>query len=575
MKIYRFLIILLLSIPITVFAENTIRERVYIQTDKQTYLAGELLWMKFYLTNESGLPSSFSKIGYVELVDETDAQVQVKLDITNGVASGWMELPVTLSTGNYRLIAYTTNMRNEGETAFFNKTISIINTFKSEASVKVKSASKNVDTEGLNDVSNDDAENVFLDAGTFQQSNISIETDNQTYPLRSKSEIRIKDLPENIHSLSISVAGRDLVQNNESILKWNDDLKGIANLPVKSDFMAEYEGHIINGTIIDVETNQRAADERINSILGFIGDQIRLFGGMTDNNSNIRFFTKKIKGKHEIAVSTVSVSEKKYAVAIETPFTPHSPKNIPGFLLNTEWEEQLLQRSVGMQVQYAYMMDSMSRVDTTYSFFRWKPDRSYILDEYTRFTTMEEIIIEFIPAVRFMQFDNRSFLSVLLNENGAFSSGSTLVLLDGIPIMNHKHIINYNPLLVYKIDVYKDKFVFGNKHYEGMVSLTTYKHDYPGLVTDESTHIFDYEGTQVHRYFYSPSYAEGTNVDSKIPDYRHTLLWMPDIETDGLQTLSVPFSTSDLTGDFQVTVEGISKDGKMFRGTSFFKVENP
>ena len=573
MKIYHILIILLLTFSINGFAQDTIRERVYIQTDKQTYLAGELMWIKLYLTDETGMPTSFSKIGYVELVDKDKAQVQVKLDISKCVAGGWMELPVTLPTGNYSLIAYTTNMRNEGESVFFNKTISIINTFKSDATVKIKTTTENIDNEEINMLTDVVADNASMAAGSFQQ--ISVETDKKSYLSRSQNEIQIKGLPENIHSLSISVAGCDFGQNDESILKWNSGLKEKSKTPVIAYFLPEYEGHIISGTIIDVETNQRASEERINSILGFVGDQVRVFGGMTDANNKIRFFTRSITGMQEIAISTVAASDRKYTVEIESPFASHTSKNIPELVLNTEWEEQLLQRSIGMQLQYAYTMDSMSRVDTTYSYFRWKPDCSYILDEYTRFTTMEEIVIEFIPAIRYRHFEKTSFFSVLLNENEMFSSGSTLVLLDGIPIMDHKIIFKYNPLLVYKIDVYKDKFVFGNKHYEGMMFLTTYKKDYPGLVTDEATHIFDYEGTQAHRYFYTPTYLEGPKTDNKIPDYRHTLLWMPDIETGGLQSLSVPFCTSDLTGDFQVTVEGLSKDGKAFRGTSFFKVENP
>ena len=556
---YLLFVILLAFSAHFVFAESTLRERVYLHTDKNTYLSGELLWMKFYLTDESGKPSLLSKIGYVELVDESNAQVQVKLDIIDGVSGGWMELPVSLSTGNYRLVAYTANMRNEGESVFFNKTIGIINTFRADAFV-------GTDT-------------VTADAGVLQLSkdNISVLTEKQSYFTRAKSEIQIKGLPENIHSLSIAVAGQDLIQNNEGILKWNDGLKEYIDIPVCADFLPEYEGHIINGRIINVSTNQPpAVEERIFSILGFVGDQIRVFGGMTGNdNNNIRFFTKRITGTQEFAISTVTLTDNKYMVNIEPPFAPHSDKKMPALELNKSWEEQLLQRSIGMQVQYAYSVDSMSRVDTTYSYFRWKPDRSYILDEYTRFATMEEIIIEFIPALRFRHYDNRTFLSVLLNENNVFSLGNTLVLLDGIPIIDHNIILKYNPLSVYKIDVYKDKFVFGNKNYEGMVFLTTYKRDYPGLVTDEATLIFDYEGTQVHRYFYSPSYTEKSAAESKIPDYRHTLLWIPDVETGGLPTLSVPFSTSDITGNFQVTVEGLTKDGKVFRGTSFFKVENP
>ena len=556
------LIVMFVFLLHPVWAENITRERVYLHTDKNTYLSGELLWMKFYLTDEAGKPSSLSKIGYVELVDESNAQKQVKLDIINGVAGSWMELPVSLPSGNYRLIAYTTNMRNEGESVFFNKTIGIINTFKTDALV------------GSSTVSADSAS---VDMGAFQQSkgNISVETDKQSYSTRAKSEIKIKGLPGNVHSLSISVAGRDFVQYNENIIKWNDGLKEYVDIPLRTDFLPEYEGHIINGKIIDVSTGgQLPEQEQTYSMLGFVGDQVRAFGGL-NNGSDVRFFTKRITGMRELAITTTSLSNNKYMVNIETPFAPHAGKKMPVLELNPEWEKQLLHRSVGMQVQYAYYLDSMSRVDTTYSYFQWKPDRSYILDEYTRFTTMEEIVIEFIPSLRFRHFDKKSFLTVLLNGSNTFSSGNSLVFLDGIPIMDYDIILKYNPLLVYKIDVYKEKFVFGNKRYEGLVFLTTYNHDYPALVTDGSTHLFDYEGAQLHRYFYSPSYTEKSDAESKIPDYRHTLLWMPDVETGGLPALSVPFSTSDITGDFQVTVEGLTKDGKAFRGTSFFKVENP
>ena len=549
------LLSVLLLLPTLGEAENIFRERVYLHTDKQTYLSGELLWMKFYLTDETGKPSSLSKVGYVELVDESTAQVQEKLDINAGVAEGWMELPVTLPTGNYRLIAYTRNMRNEGEDVFFNKTIGIINTFKADASV-------------VTDTVMDD-----IGLPSPVKGSVRVSTKEQLYSTQTAGEILIADLPENVHSLSVSIAGVDLVRYNEDISLWSDNLKKYADVPAKTDFLPEYEGHIISGKIIDISTNPASTEENILSLLGFVGDQVRLFGGTVKEGGNVSFFTKRITGSREMAVSTSSSFGNKYRINIESPFTSHREMNMPEFVINRQWQEQLLQRSIGMQVMYAYTADSMSRVDTTYSYFRHKPDRSFILEEYTRFNTMEEVVVEFIPPLRFRQYNNKRFLSVLMNENNKFSSNS-MVLLDGIPIMENDIIFNYNPLLVYKIDVYKDKFVFGNNHFEGMVFLTTYQHDYPGLVLDESTQIFDYEGTQVRRYFYSPSYTVKNNVKTKTPDFRHTLLWMPNLETEGKSALSVPFSTSSLTGAFRVTVEGITKDGKIINGMSFFDVKN-
>lgn len=66
-------------------AANDFRERIYVQTDKQVYLAGELLWLKLCVTDATGIPVSFSKVGYVELLDESTALVQAKIEIKEGI----------------------------------------------------------------------------------------------------------------------------------------------------------------------------------------------------------------------------------------------------------------------------------------------------------------------------------------------------------------------------------------------------------------------------------------------------------------------------------------------------------
>lgn len=113
------------------------KERAYLQTDKNTYLAGELLWTKMYITDPEGLPLSFSKIGYIEIIDEHTAVIQAKIDLKEGIGEGCIEIPATLPTGYYRLVAYTRNMRNEGESIYFNKLITIINTFKTDEDIQV------------------------------------------------------------------------------------------------------------------------------------------------------------------------------------------------------------------------------------------------------------------------------------------------------------------------------------------------------------------------------------------------------------------------------------------------------
>ena len=74
--------ILLLLIG-TGYGYASYQERVYLQTDKQFYIAGELLWLKLYTTNTEGELSSFSKVGYIELLNDSIPEIQVRLDLTD------------------------------------------------------------------------------------------------------------------------------------------------------------------------------------------------------------------------------------------------------------------------------------------------------------------------------------------------------------------------------------------------------------------------------------------------------------------------------------------------------------
>ncbi|MCD7913951.1 MAG: hypothetical protein LUG96_00950 [Tannerellaceae bacterium] len=110
----------------------------------------------------------------------------------------------------------------------------------------------------------------------------------------------------------------------------------------------------------------------------------------------------------ELVTTALSPSTNQYRIDIESPFAGHTEKQLPAIQLNPVWKDQLLQRSMGLQVLHSYTADSLSRMEHTDSYFRWQPDWSYILDEYTRFTTMEEVVIEFIIGLRFRRINNKT-----------------------------------------------------------------------------------------------------------------------------------------------------------------------
>ncbi|MCD7976760.1 MAG: hypothetical protein LUG51_06250 [Tannerellaceae bacterium] len=536
--------------------ERIIKERAYLQTDKNTYLAGELLWTKMYITDPEGIPVSFSKTGYIEVLDTQSAVLQAKIDLTDGTGEGCLEIPATLPTGYYRLVAYTRNMRNEGEEIYFNKLINVINTFKTDEEIAV-----------VNDT--------ILQDNSFRipENTIMVSPEKQIFHVRSAGKIELQGLPENIHSMAISIAGKDLIipEGTTHINHWKQQLGSLPVTTYSGKYVPEYEGHIVSGKAINLQDGTSSIPEKITPLLGFVGDQLRIFGGHCNENGEVTFVTKRIGGMPELVTTALSPSNNRYRIDIESPYSTHSEKELPGVQLNEAWKEQLLQRSVGLQVLYSYMADSLSQMEKTDSYFQWQPDWSYLLDEYTRFTTMEEVVIEFVIGLRFRRINNKRILSVLTEDRTGFTIGNSLVLLDGIPITDHELIFNYNPLLIRQIEVYKGKFVFGGQLVDGIASFKTYNLDYPGLTLDNSTQFFDYEGTLAKRTFHAPSYP-GNHPGNRIPDYRHTLLWQPEVQTGGQRTVSIPFTTSDIQGNFNVVVEGMTKDGKPIYGMASFEV---
>ncbi len=115
------------------YRSQRLQEKLFVHTDKESYLAGEICWFKLYVV-EAGFhrPLDLSKLAFLEWLDKDNKPVlQTKVGLGKGHGDGSLYLPLTLSTGNYKLRAYTSWMRNYGAEGFFEKSISVVNARKS------------------------------------------------------------------------------------------------------------------------------------------------------------------------------------------------------------------------------------------------------------------------------------------------------------------------------------------------------------------------------------------------------------------------------------------------------------
>ncbi len=105
------------------------REEVYVQTDREAYIAGENIWFKIYLFDrQSNRISSGSSIAYFEVLNsENRPVVQKRIKLEMGLGPGEVILSDTLGSGSYTIRSYTNWMKNFLPSNCFMKKITVYN----------------------------------------------------------------------------------------------------------------------------------------------------------------------------------------------------------------------------------------------------------------------------------------------------------------------------------------------------------------------------------------------------------------------------------------------------------------
>ena len=197
--------------------------------------------------------------------------------------------------------------------------------------------------------------------------------------------------------------------------------------------------------------------------------------------------------------------------------------------------------------------------------FYGHPYKSYKLDDYTRFTTMEEVMREYVTEENITRSKGRFHIKVL-SDRGFLDGGDPLVILDGIPVFNIDKLFTVDPLKIRKLEVVPSTYFYGPSESVGIFSFTSYKGDLGGVELDPHAIVMDYEGMQLQREFYSPVYDSQQQAASRIPDFRNVLYWSPSVNSQGKGAVS--FYTSDQPGKYVGVVQGITAKGQA--GVQYF-----
>ena len=544
-------------------AQQTISldETVFIHTNATTFVSGETLLFKLYcLKSTDKTPSNISKVAYVELVDNNKKSVfKTKVSLENSVGQGDYFIATTLKTGNYKLIGYTNWMLNKPVSELFQLDINIVNPYKTtEKSTTENALVSNTTTSATNSSTETVATN----------GNVRLNLNKKTFSNRELVDLKIESSNTAFAdgNYSLSVRKIDNIPSKSQISAA--DFAKKSSYPVLLDLqnksqkivLPELRGETISGKITAQNNTDKVADISVG--LSIPGKSFAFKVVKTDAEGNFIFNINKTYYTSDITVQIIDEKAINYNLTVNNaPEIEYSKLSYEqNATLSYVIKESLLDRSVSSQVENAYYhkkVDNIEKTPTLETFY-YPLAKEYVLDDYTRFKTLKETMTEVVTEVYHKQIGDKTYLHVTDPSVFPQLPDPALVLVDGLYLENQNDLMNYNMKNVYKIDLIVGRYYVGSKSFNGLINFTTFDKDFKS--TQKANYIERpvVLRPQPKKLYNKIEYANSSD-NARIPDFRNQLFWNPEVALNNKNNNS--FYTSDLSGTFEVRLEGFAKNG--------------
>ncbi len=353
---------------------------------------------------------------------------------------------------------------------------------------------------------------------------------------------------------------------------WKEILNEKSRKPV---FGPEFNGHIMEARMVDARTNRPRVNEP--AYLSVPGAYTRFRITQTDSSGNAVFEMPWFYNSDEIVLQTDPAGDSRVHFEMISPFAPGEKSSaIYSPPAAESGKDNLTDEHVRNQVQRIYTGPQMRRFDAPAvdtGFFYGSPDEKYMLDDFVRFTTMEEVLREYVVSINVYRKKGNLQLEVFDVENKQFFSGPPLLLIDGIAVFDQGKLFRYDPLKIRRLDLVTRPYFLGQHRFDGIMNLVTYRGNLDGFEMDAAANVLEYPGINAQREFYSPRYETEQAVAGRLPDFRSLLFWTPGLKVAADGRAHVSFYTSDLPGSYSVVIQGLTTDGQPVSKTVHFEVK--
>ncbi len=415
------------------------------------------------------------------------------------------------------------------------------------------------------------------------------ETNVGTFGTRQKVEIPIS-LPDGSYSVSVrKLIDTDLdahahaqifqwlnesVKSPVALISYLDQMDGdleiaalISNEKRKDEidllikWLPEIREEILTGFICD-SLGKPITSKQI--ALAFPGDPYHLRIGESDENGSFVIPFNSSRQDHESILTTLDFDES-VSIKVDNPFLDEYPDfdySLPD--LDSTQITRLVKRSVRNQLLNAYYIPKVTEpIANTWS-MEFPYTDEYYLDEYTRFKTLKETFTEYVVQANVRSKRDPVIKTTYFPGLGV-KANAPLVLLDGVPVEGSR-VIDYNPYEIESIKVINNQYYLGSLIVDGVIDLSTKNKKLENFRLGEHYHMHLITALNQPKQYSFPDYSRVN--DKYIPDQRDQLYWNPAFKDECLL-----FYTSDVTGRFEIVIEGFTEKGEPVSRSMDFDVK--
>lgn len=551
---------------------NISQEHVFVHVNTTFLLTGESLYYKLYcFIRNQNVVSTLSKIAYIELAGKDGTIVfKHKIRLEDGQGYGDFFIPTSVPSGSYKLLGYTNWMRNGAISDFFQADITIINPYQSNQS-------------GIQMVNSVENDSIFNKGQLVGQVISSKDANSSVYAGPIEISVGKKHFKKRT-KVSLVLKGKNTLSNvsgNYSIsVRKKDSLKGV--LPQRSNeffntsaikeigyahgkdhsvYLPELRGELFCGKVEAVNDSYRVNNLKI--AVSVPGENTYVDVIATDAVGGFCFNVNEDYTGDKMVFQVLSDHPERYKVALKTEdHMAYSELTFNDVDISSAMKNEILKRSVHNQIEHSYFQfrpDSL-RSKPTEELFDKKERKVFLLDNFTRFKTVEETILEIIKDVSTQRMGKDDF--VIKVKGFDYATASELlpfILLDGYFVQNHNALLKYDARSIESITVMQHKLIFGPEVFLGVLIIKTKKRNGKAILEERAaSSVITIFKPQRNKSYFAQSYDDVGPI-SKLPDDRLQLLWMPNLRPS-TDKINIDFFTSDVSGEFEIQIEGFTEE---------------